>query len=129
MTTTASSIVAQFLKAFMSGDIETARRMAAEDFQFRAPLHQGEGGKEAYFAGAEKKASFIQGFRILRQWEDASDVSTVYELDLGTSDSHAPIVMSEWHKVRDGRIASALMVFDTNARAVGLMRNALASHS
>jgi hypothetical protein len=100
-----------------------------DDFHFRAPFHQEEGGKEAYFAGAEKKAHFIREFRILQQWEEGSDVSTIYELDLGTGDSHAQIMMSEWHKVREGRIASSLMIFDTNAEAVDVMRKALGSHS
>ena len=120
-----SLIVREFLQAFLSGEIGKARKMMHDDFYFHAPMHDGRGGKEAYFAGAEKKATFIRNFNILRQWTDDDHVSTIYDLDLGTVHEHATIAMSEWHIVRDGKLASAFMVFDGNARAVRLMRDAL----
>jgi hypothetical protein len=33
--------------------------------------------------------------------------------------------MSDWHKVREGRLASTFMVFDSNAIAALLLRDAL----
>lgn len=128
MTSDAALIVQDFLQAFMSGETARARSLVADDFAFRAPMHDGEGGQDAYFAGAEEKVRFIRGFRILHQWQDGDEVSTVYELDLGTYENHAVMRISEWHSVSGGKIASALMVFDTNAPAVHAMRVALHAH-
>lgn len=125
MTTRPAHIVRDFLQAFMSGEIARAKGMVCDDFAFRAPLHDGVGGQDAYFAGADEKVRFIRGFRILHQWEDGDEVSTIYELDLGTPANHATMRISEWHSVSEGKVASALMVFDTNATAVHAMRGAL----
>jgi len=64
----------------MSGDIEAASRMVRDDFSI--PGHSRRiWDKVTYFAGAAIKARFIRAFRILRQWVDGDDVSTICELD------------------------------------------------
>lgn len=128
MKASPARIVRDFLQAFMSGESARARDMVCDDFAFRAPLHDGVGGQEAYFAGADEKARFIRGFRILHQWEDGDEVSTLYELDLGTPAKHATMRISEWHSVSGGKVASALMIFDTDAAAVHAMRDAVRGH-
>ena len=128
MPTTSAALVTAFLQAFMSGDIDKASGMVSEDFSFRAPLHQGEGGKGAYFAGADRKTRFIRAFRILRQWAQGDDVCTVSELDIQTPEGAATMAMSEWHTVHAGRGRSTYMVFDSAARAAALLRNALGAH-
>lgn len=125
MPTTPSALVTAFLEAFLSGEIDRARAMVTEDFSFRAPLHQGSGDQAAYFAGAEHKTRFIRAFRILRQWVDGDQVATFYELDVQTREGAATMAMSEWHTLRDGRLASTCMVFDSNAKAATLLRAAL----
>lgn len=126
--TSNAEIVASFLKAFMSGDIDRASQMVSEDFSFRASLQDGAGNKAAYFAGARDKARFLEAFRILHQWEDGDEVSTIYELDIHTKEGAATVPMSEWHKVRNGKIASTFMIFNGNAKGVHLMRDALGGH-
>ena len=127
MPATPSQLATAFLRAFMSGDVATASAMVSDDFSFQAPLHRGRGDKAAYFAGAQEKARFIRAFRMLRQWADGDEVSTLYELDIQTSEGAATMAMSEWHTVRGGRLASTYMVFDSGARAVALLRNALSA--
>ncbi len=124
-----SDLVVTFLNAFMSGDTETAERLVGDDFSFRASLREGVGDRAAYFAGAKAKAKYIEDFRVLRQWEDGDDVSTLYELDIRTPQGSATVPMSEWHTVRDGKIGSTFMVFDGDAKAVHLMRDALRDRS
>lgn len=128
MSDSSSLVVTNFLQAFMSGDVKTAEQLIRDDFSFRAPLHKGNGDKTAYFAGAGKKAKFIRAFRILRQWADGDHVSTFYELDIRTPEDSAIMAMSEWHTVVAGQVASTFMVFDSSAKAVQLLRNALAAH-
>jgi hypothetical protein len=116
-----SEIVTRFLSSYHSGRIADARAMLTEDLSFRAPLVD-EGSQEAFFAGAEEKSALVRGFRVLRQWEDADDVSTLYEIDVETKAGAASMLMHEWHHIRDGSIDSTVMVFDTVAPAAELIR-------
>lgn len=125
MPATPSGIVTEFLEAFLSGEIGKASAMVREDFSFRAPLLDSPGGKAAYFAGAREKTRFIAGFRVLRQWADGNDVSTLYELDIRTPEGTATMALSEWHAVEGDQLASTFMVFNGSARAAQLLRNAL----
>jgi hypothetical protein len=125
MTNSPAQIVTDFLTAFHSGQADLARGMAHDDFVLRAPLLDRSAGIDAYFRGAERKARCIRSFRILKQWQDGGEVSTLYEIDAGLPDNHAPLEVFEWHSVADGKIASSHMVFDSNARAVSAMRDAL----
>ncbi len=128
MSSSPAHIVSNFLEAFMSGDMERASSLVRDDFSFRAPLQQGTGGKAEYFGGAEEKARFIREFRILRQWADGNQVSTLYDIEIGTAEDAATMAISEWHTVREGQIASTFMVFDSDAPAAHLMADALGAH-
>ncbi|MGB3496807.1 MAG: nuclear transport factor 2 family protein [Rhodanobacter lindaniclasticus] len=128
MSASASQIVTEFLQAFMSGDIDKASKMVREDLSFRAPLHEGCGNKAAYFAGAESKTRFVRAFRILRQWVDDDEVSTVCELDMVTPEGAATMAMSEWHTVEAGQLVSTFMVFNAFAEAARLLGSALGAH-
>jgi hypothetical protein len=116
-----SEIVSRFLSSYHGGRIADARAMLTDDFSFRAPLVD-EGSQEVFFASAEEKSALVRGFRVLRQWEDADDVSTLYEIDVETEAGAASMLMHEWHHVRDGFIDSTVMVFDTVAPAAELIR-------
>lgn len=120
-----AEVVREFLQAFFSGDTETARTYIGDDFSFRAPRIEGRGDQAAFFGGAEAKARYVRNLRILRQWEDGDDVSTVYELEVETPDGSASLLMHEWHLVNDGQITSSVMVFDTDAPAARLIAQAL----
>lgn len=122
---TPAQAVSEFLAAFFSGDVEKAHALTREDFTFTAPLQHGAGNRDQYFAGAKAKAALIRGMHILKQCEAAGDVATLYRLEIECPHGAASLLVSEWHSVRNGRVASACMVFDTGADAVRLMRDAL----
>ena len=124
---TPAGIVTEFLHAFMSGDIEHARLLASDEFSFQAPLQQGHGSRQSYFSGAAAKTRYVKAIRILQQWEDGTNVSTLYELVVRTPNGIAAMPVSEWHTVENGKVTSSFMVFDTGAVAAELMRDALAS--
>lgn len=123
------TVVTDYLTAFLTGDLDRARSLMHEDFVFRAPLMEDSGDKEAFFAGADRKTALIRDFRILRMWSDRDEVSTVYEIEVATSAGKAAMPLHEWHAVRDDRVASTVMIFDTHARAAQLIHHALASAS
>jgi hypothetical protein len=116
-----SEIVTRFLSSYHGGRIADARAMITEDFSFRAPLVD-EGSQEVFFAGAEEKSALVRDFRVLRQWEDGDDISTLYEIEIETEAGAASMLMHEWHHIRDGSIDSTVMVFDTVSRAAELIR-------
>jgi predicted SnoaL-like aldol condensation-catalyzing enzyme len=119
-----SEIVTRFLSSYHGGRMAEARAMLTDDFSFRAPLVD-EGSQALFFASGDEKSALVRGFRVLRQWEDGDDVSTLYELDVETNAGAASMLMYEWHHVRDGSIDSTVMVFDTVAPAAELIRNEL----
>lgn len=118
-------VVTSFLDAFMSGKVDMASAMVRDDFSFRAPLFGRVGDKRAYFGGAGEKAGFINAFRILHQWADGDNVSTLYEIDTRTSEGSATMAISEWHTVKAGQVASTFMVFNGSSKAAKLLGNAL----
>jgi predicted SnoaL-like aldol condensation-catalyzing enzyme len=120
-----AAVVTSYLTAYLSGEIATAQSLVRDDFSFRAPLIETGGTKDAYFAGSGQKARYIQGFRILRQWQDGDEVAAVYEIDVQTPAGAASMLMHEWHTIRDGKIASTVMIFDMAARAAQLLHDAL----
>jgi len=120
-----ASVVTEYLTAYLSADISKASSMVREDFSFRAPLVENTADKAIFFAGSERKAAYVRGFRILRQWQDGDDVSTLYELDIRTREGEASLLMHEWHKLAAGQIASTVMLFDTAAPGARLLHQAL----
>lgn len=110
---TAAEIVRDYITALTSRDFDRARSLMTEDFSFRGPMAEMD-GIEVFMAEAAGAYEFARGFRMLRQLEDGDEVSSIYELDVETPAARATMLMSEWNVVRDGRIASSLLVFDTS---------------
>lgn len=114
---TNTELVAEYLGALASGDVQGARSLVTDDFSFRGPMGFRTDGRDAFFAAARAKYEHVRDLRILRQWEDGDDVCSVYELDVATPRAKASLLMTEWNSIRDGRVASALLVFDTSTMA------------
>lgn len=51
----------------------------------------------------------------------------MYEIDVRTDGGAASMRLHEWHTVRDARLVSTVMTFDTAAPAALLMHQALMS--
>ena len=46
-------------------------------------------------------------------WVDGDEVSSTYEVAIETPVGAGAVLMSEWHTVRNGALASGRVVFDT----------------
>ena len=106
--------VTGYLTAFYTGDFETAAGFIADEFSFRGPFLSVD-GKHPFLAGAEGLRSIVRGHRLLRRWDDGADISSLYEVDLETPNARGTVVMSEWHRVAEGRLVAGHVVFDTAA--------------
>lgn len=109
---TAAEIVNAYLDAFTAGEFEKASELVAAEFAFHGPFIQ-TATREAFFAGAAPLAKIARGHRLLRQWDEGDEVSSFYEFRLETPAGAGSVLMSEWHRVCDGRLSSARLVFDT----------------
>lgn len=111
-TQISTQVVDHYLKAFYSGDFAAARALVAEDFSFEGPFVK-TCTRDAFFASAGPLAQVVRGHRLLHQWADGSDVCSIFELALETPASAGTVLMTEWHRVADDRIASVRTIFDT----------------
>jgi len=109
-----AQVVNAYLAAFCAGDLAQARGLMAEDFSFRGPLAQAD-TKDTFFANVAPLAPLMRGYRLLRQWADGDDVCSVYEFKLATPVGAGSVLVSEWNTVRDGRLASSRLIFDSAA--------------
>ena len=110
----ARGLVNRYLGAFYLGDFDTARLVLADDFSFCGPFIETT-GRESFLTSAEGLRRIVMGHRLLRQWEDGSEVSSVYEVRIETPAGAGAVTMSEWHVARDDKLASGLVLFDTAA--------------
>ena len=110
----AAELVNSYLDAFYLGDFDRASVVVADGFTFQGPFLKVE-GKDAFFSGAQGLRGIVRGHRLLRQWVDGNDVSSLYEAELATPAGKGSVIMSEWHQVADRQLVSGRVIFDTNA--------------
>jgi ketosteroid isomerase-like protein len=111
---TPTDIVSGYLTAFYGGDFESAGPLLAEDFEFNGPFVSVK-GRDAFLQSAQGLRMTSRGHRLLKQWQDGPDICSVYELALQGPQRSGTVTMAEWHRVRGGRIQSALVLFDSAA--------------
>jgi len=107
-------VVNDYLAAFYAGDFARAEAFVADDFHFKGPFVETL-SKEAYFASAARLALIAKGHRMLHQWQDGDEICSVYDVDLETPAAKGSVIMSEWHTVRNGKLASSRLILDTAA--------------
>ena len=105
-----------YLERFTSGDVEGAAELLAEEFAFDGPILQSK-GKAEFLAGSAMAASMARGCTIHRQWADGDDVCSVYDFKVETPSGAGTIAMAEWSVIRDGKLVSSRLLFDTAAMA------------
>jgi ketosteroid isomerase-like protein len=111
-----AEIFRTYLERFTSGDAVGAAELLTDDFRFRGPFLQSE-GKAAFLEGSAQLAPVVRGVQIHRQWQDGDEVCSIYDFKIETPAGAGSIPMAEWNTVRDGKLASARLIFDTAAMA------------
>ncbi len=96
--------------------LDAAYALIADDFVFEGPMLQSV-GKAAFVAGSRGLQPIARGHTLLRQFEDGDEVCSLYDFNVETPAGSGSVTMAEWNVVRDGRLASARLVFDTAAFA------------
>jgi ketosteroid isomerase-like protein len=112
----AAEIFRTYLERFTSGDTAGAAELLADDFRFQGPFLQSE-GKAAFLEGSAQLGPIMRGVEIHRQWQDGDEVCSIYDFKIETAAGAGSIPMAEWSSVRDGKLASGRLIFDTAAMA------------
>jgi SnoaL-like protein len=105
-----------YLERFTSGDIEGAAEFLGEEFTFDGPILRAK-DKAEFLAGSAAAASMARGCTIHHQWADGDDVCSVYDFEIETPAGAGAIPMAEWSVIRDGKLVSSRLLFDTAAMA------------
>ncbi|HEY2180487.1 MAG TPA: nuclear transport factor 2 family protein [Solirubrobacteraceae bacterium] len=117
-----AKVFRDYLDRFTAGDAIGAADLLTDDFSFHGPILQSE-GKEAFLEGAQGLGPVVRGNEMLRQWEDGEEVCSVYEFKVKTPVGEGSIPMTEWSRIRDGKIASSRLIFDTAQLAALMPQN------
>ncbi len=111
-----ADVFRNYLERFTAGDADGAAELLADDFTFVGPVLQAN-SKAEFLAGAAGLGPIVRGCAIHRQWADGDEVCSFYDFAIETPAGAGTIPMAEWSVVRDGKLVSSRLVFDTAAMA------------
>jgi ketosteroid isomerase-like protein len=109
---TNAEIFRDYLERFTRGDLEGAAALLDDDFSFWGPILRSS-GKGEFLSGSASAASIARGCEIQRQWIDGDTVCSVYDFKVETPRGSGSIPMAEWSVVKDGKLVSSRLIFDT----------------
>ena len=88
--------------------------MLTDDFTFVGPILQAK-NKADFLAGSAGLGPMVRGCHMHRQWVDGDEVCSIYDFKVETPMGSASIPMAEWSVVRNGKLVSSRLLFDTAA--------------
>jgi limonene-1,2-epoxide hydrolase len=106
----ATPIVTRCLKAWTSGDFDTARSLIDDGISFAGPFGTAQGA-EAYISGLRRfRQRGIRSAEVQKIFCDGGDVCVIY--DILTSTAAGDVPAAGWYQVREGKISSVRVFFD-----------------
>ena len=109
-----ADVVNQYLNAFTAGDVDGAVGCLTDDFTFDGPILQAS-GKDQFAEGSQMAAAIADGYEMIQQVEQGEVVVSLYNFKVKAPATPGSFTITEWNTVRDGKVASARIVFDTAA--------------
>jgi ketosteroid isomerase-like protein len=109
-----AEVFRSYLERFTSGDVDGAAKLLTEDFTFAGPILQAN-SKAEFLAGSAGLGPIVRGYEMHYQWVDGDEVCSFYDFKVETPVGAGSIPMAEWSVVRDGKLVSSRLVFDTAA--------------
>lgn len=111
-----AEVFRMYLERFTGGDVDGAAELLVDDFRFDGPILQA-GSKAEFLAGSTAAAQMARGCEIHHQWVDGDAVCSIFDFKIETPAGAGTIPMAEWAVVRDGKLVSSRLIFDTAAMA------------
>ena len=111
-----TDVFRSYLERFTAGDVDGAAELLADDFTFVGPILQAN-DKAEFLAGSSGLGPIVRGCDIHRQWADGDEVCSIYDFKIETPAGAGSIPMAEWSVIRNGKLVSSQLLFDTAAMA------------
>ncbi len=105
----AKETVQGFQQAMGKGDWLGARRFLADDLDFVGPFESFHRADD-YLAALQKLHHIVKRIEPRKMFVDGEDVCMLY--DMVTNTPAGTAFISEWYKVKAGKVASVRVVFD-----------------
>jgi len=105
-----------YLERFTSGDVEGAAELLDDSFTFHGPMVQAH-SKAEFLASTGGLVPVARGYEMHRTWADGDEVCAIYDFKIETPVGAGSIPMAEWSVIRDGKLVSSRLLFDTAAFA------------
>jgi ketosteroid isomerase-like protein len=109
-----ADIFQSYLERFTSGDVDGAAELLDDSFTFDGPMVQAN-DKAEFLASTSGLVPITRGHEMRRTWVDGDEVCAFYDFKIETPVGSGSIPMAEWCVVRDGKIVSSRLLFDTAA--------------
>jgi len=96
--------------------------LLAQEMTFTGPLLRTSGAKQ-YVEMLGQFLKFHKTWKMIKQFEDADDVCSIYDLNLGTpSGGSFSVVIVDWIRVSNGHISEQQIYYDPRefAKAFGM---------
>jgi hypothetical protein len=116
VSVTNADVFRTYLERFSTGDPSGAAELLDEEFTFVGPMLQAN-GKAEFLAGSAVLGPVVRGCEIHHQWVDGDQVCSIYDFKIETPAGSGSVPMAEWSVVRDGKLVSSRLLFDTAAMA------------
>ena len=104
----AAEVAEGFFDAWTGKDFGRARGLLHDDVSFQGPIDSFSDA-DSYLASLRQLSGIVLGADKQKVFTDGDDVCVIYDLKT------APVPSSricEWYHVRDGKIASVVVIFD-----------------
>lgn len=103
-----AGVAEAFFDAWTGKNFSRARGLLHDDVSFEGPINS-INDADSYLASLRQLSGIVQGAGRLKVFADGDDLCVIYDLKT------APVPSSrtcEWYHVRDGKIASVVVIFD-----------------
>jgi ketosteroid isomerase-like protein len=106
----AMDLIKRYYSAFDSHDFGRVRELMCDDFRFTGPMMEARSPEELFSKMKEFDCDFKN--TLLQIVESGNTVAALFDCEFSRP-FRATIRMSEWFTIREGKIASANLVYDT----------------
>jgi|SRR4051794_13764135 limonene-1,2-epoxide hydrolase len=113
----ATKVVSDFRQAMGRGDFASARQLLHEDLSFRGPIGAFDTA-DAFIEAWKTLPIVVEQVEVRKVFADAADVCVLF--DLVAKRPAVTVLVAEWYRVTDGRIAMMQAVFDARPFAAVL---------
>jgi len=117
----AADVVNRFYDISNNKQGDGLEALVARNVTFEGPLMKLTGDRE-YLSTIMPFLKFHKGMRMLKQFEDAEHVCSIYEMTLGTpAGGTLTLAFADWIRIVDGRVAEQKLYYDPREFAKAFM--------